>query len=250
MSGPAFSFQVHATDPRSAARASTFATPHGDVDMPAFMPVGTQATVKGLTVDALRATGTQMVLANTYHLALRPGEAVVAALGGLHALHRAGPARSLPTAAAFRSSAWRRTPGSPKKGPIFRSHLDGNLFELSPERAVAIQEALGSDVAMVLDHVVALPNDPASRARRHRAQRPLGRGAAARRSARTDQALFAIVQGGLDAQLRVDCARQLAELDFPGYAVGGLERRRGAGRDVSRFWRPPCPLCRPIGRAT
>ncbi len=209
--------------------------------MPAFMPVGTQGTVKGLTVEQLRATGAQMILANTYHLALRPGEEVVAALGGLHAfigLGRADPDRQRRLSALQPGATHRR---SPKSRPSFRSHIDGTLFELSPERAVAIQEALGSDVAMVLDHVVALPNDAGGRSRRHasasiRWAAPLPRGA--RR--RSDQALFAIVQGGLDPELRVACARAAGGAGFSRLRRRRAERGRDAGRDVSRCWMPRC----------
>ena len=220
MTGGLFSFELHAVDPLSAARASTFITPHGAVEMPAFMPVGTQGTVKGLSVDALRTTGTQMMLANTYHLALRPGEDTVKALGGLHAFSGwSGPI--LTDSGGFQLFSLAHNTCVTEEGARFRSHIDGNLFELSPERAVAIQEALSSDVAMVLDHVVALPNDP--QVIRDATERTI-RWARRCREAQTrdDQALFAIVQGGLDPQLRVDCARALAELDFPGYAVGGL----------------------------
>ncbi len=220
MTGAPFSFELHATDAHSAARLSTFHTPHGPVDMPAFMPVGTQGTVKGLTVEAIRATGARMILANTYHLALRPGEAVVEALGGLHAFSGFdGPI--LTDSGGFQIFSLAQNTKITEENASFRSHLDGNLFELSPERAVAIQEALGSDVAMVLDHVVALPNEP--HVVREAAERSI-RWAIRCRAAqkRPDQALFAIVQGGLDPGLRVESARRLAELDFPGYAVGGL----------------------------
>jgi queuine tRNA-ribosyltransferase len=220
MSGGSFSFELHATDLSSAARASTFVTPRGALEMPAFMPVGTQATVKGLSVEMVRGTGSQMILANTYHLALRPGEEVIQSLGGLHAFSGwSGPI--LTDSGGFQLFSLAQNTRVTEEGASFRSHIDGDSFELSPERAVAIQEALGSDVAMVLDHVVALPNDP--QVVRDATERTI-RWAHRCRAAQTrgDQALFAIVQGGLDPALRVDCARTLAELDFPGYAVGGL----------------------------
>ena len=215
-----FSFEIHTVDRHSAARTSTFQTPHGAVDMPAFMPVGTQGTVKGLTVEQLRQSETQMVLANTYHLALRPGEEVVKALGGLHAFSGwQGPI--LTDSGGFQLFSLAQNTTISEEQAVFRSHVDGDLVALSPERAVAIQEALGSDVAMVLDHVVALPNDPAVvRDATERTLRWARRSQAAQ--TRRDQALFGIVQGGLDADLRVECARRLAEMDFPGYAVGGL----------------------------
>jgi queuine tRNA-ribosyltransferase len=245
MTGSPFSFEIHAIDARSAARAATFHTPHGAVDLPAFMPVGTQGTVKGLAVDAIRDTGAQMVLANTYHLALRPGEEVVRALGGLHAFSGwSGP--MLTDSGGFQIFSLARNAVITEEKATFRSHIDGNVFELSPERAVAIQEALGSDVAMVLDHVIALPNQAdAVRDATERTVRWAQRSQAAQ--TRDDQALFAIVQGGLDAALRVECARKLADMNFPGYAVGGLS----VGESPCEMYRmldvtvPALPAARP-----
>jgi queuine tRNA-ribosyltransferase len=215
-----FSFELVETDPACAARTAIYNTPHGTVDLPAFMPVGTQGTVKGLTVDGLAATGTQMMLANTYHLALRPGAEVVAALGGLHAFSGwNGPI--LTDSGGFQIFSLAHNTQVSEDEVTFRSHVDGNLFSLSPERAVAIQEQLASDVAMVLDHVVPLPCEIAAvRDATERTIRWAGRSLAAR--TRDDQALFAIVQGGLDPDLRTRCAQALVALDFPGYAVGGL----------------------------
>jgi len=216
----ATSFRLLHVDAHCAARRSVFTPPHGPVQMPAFMPVGTQACVKGLEIEQLRATGAEMVLGNTYHLSLRPGEEVVASLGGLHRfMGWDGPI--LTDSGGFQLYSLAHLIKVTEEEAVFRSHIDGRLVAISPERAVAIQEALGSDVAMVLDHVVGLPNsrevvaDAMDRsvrwARRCRdaARRP-------------DQVQFAIVQGGLDAELRAACARQLRELDFAGYAVGGL----------------------------
>ncbi len=188
--------------------------------MPAFMPVGTQGTVKGLAIDQLRSTGAQMVLANTYHLALRPGEEVVAELGGLHAfMGFSGPI--LTDSGGFQIFSLAVMARIDEQGATFRSHIDGSLVALSPERAVSLQEALGSDVAMVLDHVVALPGGPpAVREAAERTVRWAERSRDAHR--RRDQAQFGIIQGGLDEPLRVWCAEQLAALDFTGYAVGGL----------------------------
>jgi queuine tRNA-ribosyltransferase len=215
-----FSFQVQRVDPHSAARRSTFVTPHGAVEMPAFMPVGTQGTVKAMTLDMLRATGAHMILGNTYHLALRPGEELVAELGGLHAFTGwTGPI--LTDSGGFQLFSLAQMTKVTEQEAVFRSHIDGSQMRLSPERAVAIQEALGSDVAMVLDHVVPLPSDEP--AIHDACQRTIRWAERCKRAARRpDQAQFAIVQGGLDPHLRVECARALAELDFPGYAVGGL----------------------------
>mgnify|MGYP000380341425 CR=1 FL=1 len=217
---PGFSFHVQCVDPCGGARRSVLNTPHGPVDLPAFMPVGTQGAVKGLEVGQLRATGTQMILANTYHLALRPGADVVRDLGGLHRfMGWDGPI--LTDSGGFQLFSLAQRTQVTEQGAVFRSHIDGREFALSPEQAVAIQEDLGSDVAMVLDHVVSLPNtaevvrDAAERTIRW-ARRSL------RAAQRRGQALFAIVQGGLDPELRVRCAKQLAEEDFDGFAIGGL----------------------------
>ena len=215
-----FSFEVHHVDAGCAARRTTFHTPHGAVEMPAFMPVGTQGTVKGLEVEQLRATGTQMVLANTYHLTLRPGDEVVRALGGLHEFM--GWQRPILTdSGGFQLFSLAHATKVTEDGAVFRSHVDGRLLELTPERAVRIQETLASDVAMVLDHVVPLPNDP--QVVRDAAERTIRWARRCREAARRDdQALFAIVQGGTDPDLRLASAEQLAEMDFAGYAVGGL----------------------------
>src|SRR5688500_4321838 len=151
MSDP-ISFRVEHVDPRCAARRSTLSTPHGAVDLPAFMPVGTQATVKGLTIDQVRATGAQMILGNTYHLALRPGCEVVKHFGGLHRfMGWDGPI--LTDSGGFQLFSLAQMTKVSEQEAVFRSHIDGALLQLSPERAVQIQEDLGADVAMVLDHV-------------------------------------------------------------------------------------------------
>ncbi len=224
-------------DASSEARRGVFSTPHGDVQTPAFMPVGTQATVKGLTIDQVRDTGSQMVLGNTYHLGLRPGPELVKKLGGLHAMMRwEGPI--LTDSGGFQIFSLGELNQVTEQAATFRSHLDGAIIVLTPERAIEIQEALGSDVAMVLDHVVALPNsneviiDAVERSVRW-AKRCL--------DAATNQwqARFAIVQGGLDTTLRQQCARELAQLDFEGYAVGGLS----VGEAPSEMYRITAATC-------
>jgi queuine tRNA-ribosyltransferase len=221
MSAPHFSFRLQHVDSHRRARRGTFSTPHGPVETPAFMPVGTQATVKGLEIEMLRATGAQMILANTYHLALRPGEAVIDKLGGLHQfMGWDGPI--LTDSGGFQVFSLAANVGITEEGAAFRSHLDGNRVELTPERAVQIQEALGSDVAMVLDHVVALPNSiEVLREATERSIRWARRAKDAHRRG-ADQAQFGIVQGGLDTGLRIECTEALCKLDFEGYAVGGL----------------------------
>ncbi len=233
-----FRFALRHRDAFTGARLGVFSTPRGDVDTPAFMPVGTQATVKGLTIDQVAATGAQMVLANTYHLALRPGHELVRRLGGLHAMMRwDGPI--LTDSGGFQIFSLGELNRVTEQAATFKSHIDGAVIVLTPEHSIAIQESLGSDIAMVLDHVVALPNsneviiDAVQRSIRW-AKRCLD-------AATLDtQARFAIVQGGLDESLRVQCARELAAMPFEGFAVGGLSVGE-APADMYRITAATCP---------
>jgi queuine tRNA-ribosyltransferase len=215
----AFSFRLLATD--GAARRGEIATPHGAVATPAFLPIGTQATVKGLAPEAVRASGADIVLANTYHLMLRPGAERIAALGGLHRFMN-WPRAILTDSGGFQVMSLSQLRKVEDKGVTFRSHLDGAIVELSPERAIEIQHLLGSDIAMQLDECLQLP---ASQAELRRAmQLSL---AWAERSKRAFErtggsALFAIVQGGDDLQLRAESARVVTDMGFHGYAIGGL----------------------------
>ncbi len=233
----ALRFELLATD--RAARRGVLHTPHGSVQLPAFMPVGTQATVKGCTIDMVRSTGAQMVLGNTYHLAVRPGEDVIRDLGGLHQfMGWDGPI--LTDSGGFQVFSLDRLCRVSDAAVEFRSHVDGRLIRLSPERAVEIQEALGSDIAMVLDHVVALPATHESL--EDACQRTVAWAERSRSATRrADQALFAIVQGGLDPGLRQWCAARLVELDFPGYAVGGLSVGE-APEEMYRALDVTCPV--------
>jgi queuine tRNA-ribosyltransferase len=213
-------FSALARDGASAARLGRLETPHGAVETPAFMPVGTQATVKGLTPDQIRATGARMLLANAYHLALRPGEETVAALGGLHSfMGWDGPI--LTDSGGFQVFSLAGRNQINNHGVTFRSHVDGRLLELTPERAVSIQQALGSDVAMCLDHCPALP---ASRDEIGQAvDRTIAWASRCKEAhSRADQSLFGIVQGGSHGDLRGRCAEALIALDFDGYAIGGV----------------------------
>jgi queuine tRNA-ribosyltransferase len=216
----AFSFRLLATD--GSARRGEIATPHGSVATPAFMPVGTQATVKGLAPAEVRATGADIVLANTYHLMLRPGAARIATLGGLHTFMN-WPHPILTDSGGFQVMSLSQLRKVTDKGVTFRSHLDGALVELSPERAVEIQSLLGSDIAMQLDECLKLP---APRSELERAMRLslawAERSKRAFESAPAGRTLFGIVQGGDDPQLRLASARVLVDIDFPGYAIGGL----------------------------
>jgi queuine tRNA-ribosyltransferase len=214
----AIRFQILQTD--GMARLGRLETPHGAVDTPVFMPVGTQATVKGLTPEQLEATGARIILGNTYHLALRPGDGLIAELGGLHRfMGWNGPI--LTDSGGYQVHSLATNLRIDDRAAVFRSHIDGALLELSPERAVAIQENLGSDIAMCLDECPPFGTSPdylrvAVRRTVQWAERCRG----AHR--RPDQALFGIVQGGTDLELRASCAEALVGLDFPGYALGGF----------------------------
>jgi len=211
-------FTLHAVDGR--ARHGTVATAHGPFDTPMFMPVGTQATVKGLTPDQVRDCGAKIILGNTYHLTLRPGDELIAELGGLHAFMR-WPGPILTDSGGYQVFSLASQRKITDAGAKFRSHIDGRLLELTPEKAIDIQQNLGSDIAMVLDECP--PGD---------ADGPTLRGAVRRsllwaerckaHHTRPGQALFAIVQGGTDLAVRAECAEALVPMDFPGYALGGF----------------------------
>jgi len=221
---PPISFTFRTTDV-GGARLGTLTTPHGTIDTPQFMPVGTQATVKSLTPADLRTAGTQIILANTYHLSLRPGHERIARLGGLHRfMGWDGPI--LTDSGGFQVFSLAHLGVVDEDGITFASHLDGSPQRLTPERAVEIQEALGSDIAMAFDQLVdsTLPAEAVAIAmeRTHRwAERCL----AAR--SRPDQALFGIVQGGVNAGLRRQSVAAVAGLSFDGVAIGGLSVGEG-----------------------
>jgi queuine tRNA-ribosyltransferase len=216
-----FSFRLHKTD--GAARRGEIVTPRGRVQTPAFMPVGTQATVKGLAPDAVRETGAEIVLGNTYHLMLRPGAERIAELGGLHAFMN-WPLPILTDSGGFQVMSLSQLRKLDENGVTFRSHLDGAMVELTPERAIEIQALLGADISMQLDECLKLP---ASRDEIARAMTLSLRWAERSKRAfevrnRKGAALFGIVQGGDDPALRLDSARALVDIGFQGYAIGGL----------------------------
>jgi queuine tRNA-ribosyltransferase len=211
-----------ASTPTSVGRArlGQMSTPHGTVDTPQFMPVGTQATVKSLTPGDLRAAGTQIILGNTYHLSLRPGHERIARLGGLHRF-MAWEGPILTDSGGFQVFSLGHLGAVDDDGVTFASHLDGSTQRLTPERAIEIQEALGSDIAMAFDQLVdpGLPADAVARAmeRTHAwAERCLAA------HTRIDQALFGIVQGGVDPMLRRQSVTTIAAMPFDGIAIGGL----------------------------
>jgi queuine tRNA-ribosyltransferase len=225
-----FRFQLLKTD-RSGARLGRMHTPHGVVDTPAFMPVGTAATVKGMKQEALEELGAQILLGNTYHLYLRPGHEVIRKLGGLHRF-MAWPRAILTDSGGYQVFSLADLRKVTDEGVTFRSHLDGSEHLLTPEKALEIQMALGSDIMMVLDECIEHPaseeraRKAAARtldwARRSREAFTRSAVAAGKQNGRQDQALFGIVQGGTFAALRKKSARDLLELEFDGYAVGGL----------------------------
>ena len=233
-----FQFNLSHRDASTEARRGVFLTPHGPVQTPTFMPVGTQGTVKGVTIDQVAATGAEMILGNTYHLTLRPGHETVRRLGGLHAMSGwQGPI--LTDSGGFQIFSLDAITKVDEQAATFRSHIDGAIVRLTPEHSIEIQEALGSDVAMVLDHVIALPaTHQEVLAAMERTIRWAKRCLDA--ATRQDQARFAIVQGGLDETLRVQCASELSQMDFDGFAVGGLSVGE-APEEMYRITAATCP---------
>jgi queuine tRNA-ribosyltransferase len=214
-----FAFRLIARD--GAARQGEIATPHGVIRTPAFMPVGTQATVKAMYPNQVRSAGSDIVLGNTYHLMLRPGAERVARLGGLHAFMN-WPHPILTDSGGFQVMSLAQLRKLDRDGVTFRSHIDGSEHRLTPERSIEIQRLLGADIVMQFDECVALPAPRAEveRAMRlsldwaERCKRAFGEGGGA--------ALFGIVQGGDQPDLRLQSAARLVEIGFAGYAIGGL----------------------------
>ncbi len=216
----AFAFQVVGRCPESWARAGVIRTPHGEIPTPVFAPVGTQATVKSVSPRELLELGATLILANTYHLYLRPGPEVVASLGGIHPfMGWEGPIMT--DSGGFQVFSLEHLRRMDDDGVTFRSHLDGSERHLTPERVIDVQEQLGADLILCLDICTPYPSSreqcEADLRRTHRwAERCL------KAHTRSDQALFGILQGGTYARLREESACFFADLDFPGYAIGGL----------------------------
>lgn len=216
---PAITYQLLTSDGK--ARHGKVSTPHGVFDTPAFMPVGTQGTVKGLLPETIQSTGSQIILGNTYHLMLRPGEKTVAALGDLHKfMSWQGPI--LTDSGGFQVFSLADINEISDDGVTFKSHIDGAMIHLTPARSIQVQNDLGADIIMAFDECPD-PNKP----REYQVE-------AVERTLRwaelcieahdrkNDQGLFGIVQGGIDLELRAHCAEKLIKLDLPGYAIGGL----------------------------
>lgn len=203
------------------ARAGEIKTRRGIIKTPAFMPVGTQATVKAMTPEELKEIGVEIILSNTYHLYLRPGTDVIAQAGGLHSfMHWDSPI--LTDSGGFQVFSLSALRKVSEEGVTFRSHHDGSTHFFSPEKAVEVQNILGSDIIMPLDHVVPYPSDyEETREAMERTIRWAERSRKAHHNTK-EQALFAIVQGGTYEDLREICSQELVKMDFPGYALGGL----------------------------
>ncbi|RMF27229.1 MAG: tRNA guanosine(34) transglycosylase Tgt [Cyanobacteria bacterium J083] len=216
-----FSFKLQTNCQATQARAGTFYTPHGIVETPRFMPVGTLATVKGISPAQLQSTQAQMILANTYHLHLQPGENIIKLGGGLHQF-MAWNQPILTDSGGFQVFSLSQLRQITETGVTFRSPRDGSLIEITPERSIQIQNALGADVIMAFDEC---PPAHATRSQvkqaTERTCRWLKRCIQAHQNP-DKQALFGIVQGGVYPDLRAEAAKALVELDLPGYAIGGV----------------------------
>jgi len=218
-SSETFSFCVDARD--GAARLGAIATPRGVIRTPAFMPVGTAATVKAMYPEAVRALGADIVLANTYHLMLAPGAERIASLGGLHKFMN-WPHPILTDSGGFQVMSLAKLRKLSEKGVAFQSHIDGSLHELTPERAMEIQRLLGSDIQMQFDECVRLPCSPEEAERAMRLSLRWAERSKIAFGEQPGRAVFGIVQGGAEKDLRISSARALVAMGFDGYAIGGL----------------------------
>jgi len=225
-----FSFEVLRRDSGTRARRGLIVTPHGRIDTPAFMPVGTAGTVKAMTPEDLVSLGFEMILGNTYHLALRPGENIVRGLGGLHRF-MGWDGSILTDSGGFQVLSLADLRSISDEGVAFRSHLDGSILEMTPERSMAIQDVLGSDIAMAFDDCPPLPS---GRDRIVQAVRRTTLWARRSRAAfpADGRALFGIVQGGDDRGLREQSVAEITALGFEGHAIGGVSV--GESAELSR----------------
>lgn len=212
-------FQFTVTAKSNHARTGIFTTPHGDLQTPVFAPVGTQATVKTLTPEHLKDINTSLVLSNTYHLYLRPGDELVRDMGGLH-IFMQWHNPMLTDSGGFQVFSLSKTRKIDDDGVTFKSHIDGSTHRFTPEKSIQIQENLGADIIMAFDEC-SDPNDAAySKIAMQRTHRWAERSVKAQ--TRTDQALFGIIQGGINTDLRAESAKFISSLDMPGIAIGGL----------------------------
>lgn len=214
-----FYLEILHVDKKTGARYGILHTPHGDVEVPMFMPVGTLATVKTLSPEEVKEMGAGVILSNTYHLSLRPGEDIVAKAGGLHKfMNYDGPI--LTDSGGFQVFSLAEKREITEEGVVFRNHLDGAKVKYTPESVIGIEEKLGADIIMSFDECIPYPADyDYVKASTERTLRWAKRGLDAHK--REDQALFGIVQGGDYPDLRKMCAEELVKMDFPGYSIGG-----------------------------
>jgi len=239
------SFEVIKTHSHSSARLGILTTPHGKIETPCFMPVGTQATVKALTPDDLKSFGAQIILGNTYHLYLRPGHDLIRSLGGLHKFMN-WPHPILTDSGGYQVFSLNELAKVTEEGVTFQSHFDGSSHFISPERSIEIQQALGADIIMAFDeptpHTAGLDQTDKSLMLTTRW---------AKRCKEVlhseDQALFGIVQGGMFPDLRKKSAEQIMEIDFPGYAIGGLSvgEEKNLLYDITEYTAPLLPANKP-----
>ncbi len=217
----AISYELIHQDRKTGARRGVIHTPHGDIQTPVFMPVGTQAAVKAMRPEQVRELGAEIILSNTYHLYLRPGHELIREAGGLHRFMNWNRA-ILTDSGGFQVFSLGQLRKITEEGVRFQSHIDGSRHILTPEKAVEIQNALGSDIMMAFDECAPYPADREYiRNSMERTLRWLERCKLAHRN-RERQSLFAIMQGGMYRDLRRECAERMVEMDFPGYAIGGL----------------------------
>lgn len=217
----AITFRVVHTDPNSGARAGILTTPHGEVKTPVFMPVGTLGTVKAMTPEELRELNAQIILANTYHMYLRPGSDIVRRAGGLHRfMHWDGPI--LTDSGGFQVFSLGALRKITEEGVEFRSHIDGSKHFLTPEKSIAIQEDLGSDIMMCFDECVHYGADHEYTRKSMEMTHRWAKRCKEAQKYPEKQAIFGIIQGGMYKDLRTESAKVMSEMDFPGYSIGGL----------------------------
>lgn len=217
----AITFKVVHTDPNSGARAGILTTPHGEIKTPVFMPVGTLGTVKAMTPEELRDLNAQIILANTYHMYLRPGSDIVRRAGGLHRfMHWDGPI--LTDSGGFQVFSLGALRKITEEGVEFRSHIDGSKHFLTPEKSIAIQEDLGSDIMMCFDECVHYGADHEYTRKSMEMTHRWAKRCKDAQKYPEKQAIFGIIQGGMYKDLRTESAKVMSEMDFPGYSIGGL----------------------------
>lgn len=216
-----FEFNLKKKDKKSMARRGKLATPHGEIETPVFMPVGTQATVKAMTPEEMKEIGSQIILSNTYHLYLRPGHKLIEKAGGLHKfMNWSGPI--LTDSGGFQVFSLKENRKITEEGVMFRSHIDGSKHMFSPEKVMEIQNALGSDIIMAFDECAPWPSEYDYVKKSLERTTRWAKRCKDAHSNTDKQALFGIVQGGGYEDLRKQSAKELVELDFPGYSIGGL----------------------------